>query len=112
MANMENPAALATLAGLGDINLRAANDIQDDSQPTPKIQVPSLEAVHAARDLLRDDTHDLAGRTIPYLSAIQAMIAADDKVGLRFVKSKFVAHARDVVKGCNDLIGPDAGGVP
>jgi hypothetical protein len=64
------------------------------------------------RNLLRDAVYDAAADAINYLDGIRAFVSCDDRAGLQYCTTKFVIYAREIAKGCNDLIGSDAGGTP
>jgi hypothetical protein len=69
------------------------------------INSPPSAAQEASRNMLRDAVYDAAADAINYLEGVKVFVACDDTPALRYLTSKFVSFAREIIHGSRKLTG-------
>jgi hypothetical protein len=67
------------------------------------------DVAEAKRDLLREFVYEVAQGARDYSELVQKFVACDDAAGLEYGARKFVAFAREVARGCKELLGLPGG---
>jgi hypothetical protein len=107
-----SPQTVKTAPTLGGCGLQKASCLAADDSNNIQTGQTSQDVRDAKRDLLREFVYEAAQGAQDYSEAVQNFVACDDTAGIEYSARKFVAFAREVARGCRELIGAPEGGVP